>query len=86
MCYSSEISKQYTKILFEMRKFVLFLNFNCRINDSCLDGLRRTLSTISDDKSIRVWDVDSMRQLYDFASPNDVPTCVSCHPALEVSF
>ena len=50
-----------------------------------MDGLRRTLSTCSDDRTIRVWDIDSMRQLYDFATPDDSPTAVCCHPLLEVS-
>ena len=49
-----------------------------------MDGLRRTLSTCSEDRTIRVWDIDSMRQLYDFATPDDPPTVVCSHPLLEV--
>lgn len=50
-----------------------------------MDGLRRTLCSCSDDKTIRVWDIDTMRQLYDFATPDDHPSVVTCHPLLEVS-
>jgi len=49
-----------------------------------MDGLRRTVATCSDDRSIRVWDLQTQRQLYDFATPIDVPTVVTCHPMLEV--
>ncbi|CAK8679863.1 unnamed protein product [Clavelina lepadiformis] len=54
------------------------------ITDSCMDGLRRTISTCSHDNSIRVWDFDNLRQLYDFSTPDDTPSAITCHPMLEI--
>lgn len=55
-----------------------------KITDCCIDGLRRTIATCSEDGSIRIWDISTLRQLYDFTTPDDTPTSVSCHPTLEI--
>ncbi|KAG2456181.1 MIRO2 GTPase, partial [Polypterus senegalus] len=44
-----------------------------------IDGIRRHIATVSLDNTIRVWDLDSMQQLYDFIS-EDIPSAVSFHP------
>uniref|UniRef100_F7AB73 WD repeat-containing protein 90 n=1 Tax=Ciona intestinalis TaxID=7719 RepID=F7AB73_CIOIN len=54
------------------------------IRDTCIDGLRRTISTCSDDHTIRVWDIDTLRQFYDFATVDETPTALACHPLLEI--
>uniref|UniRef100_H2ZR21 CFA20 domain-containing protein n=1 Tax=Ciona savignyi TaxID=51511 RepID=H2ZR21_CIOSA len=34
------------------------------------------------DHTIRVWDIDTLRQLYDFATVDESPTALACHPML----
>jgi len=34
------------------------------------------------DKTIKLWDLDNFHQAYDFQSPTEAPTTVSCHPSL----
>ncbi|KAJ7984499.1 hypothetical protein DPEC_G00355450 [Dallia pectoralis] len=48
-----------------------------------MDGIRRHITTASCDQTVRVWDVDSMQQLYDFVS-EDTPCSVAFHPRLQV--
>ncbi|XP_041938455.1 WD repeat-containing protein 90 isoform X2 [Alosa sapidissima] len=48
-----------------------------------IDGLRRHITTASSDGTVRVWDLDSMQQLYDFLS-EDTPSSVAFHPSLPV--
>uniref|UniRef100_A0A8C7HKE2 WD repeat-containing protein 90 n=1 Tax=Oncorhynchus kisutch TaxID=8019 RepID=A0A8C7HKE2_ONCKI len=48
-----------------------------------LDGIRRRITTASCDRTVRVWDMDSMQQLYDFVS-EDTPCSVAFHPSLQV--
>uniref|UniRef100_H2ZR20 CFA20 domain-containing protein n=1 Tax=Ciona savignyi TaxID=51511 RepID=H2ZR20_CIOSA len=36
------------------------------------------------DHTIRVWDIDTLRQLYDFATVDESPTALACHPMLEI--
>lgn len=36
--------------------------------------------TLSDDRTLKIWDVDSLEALFEFASPHDAPLCVSYHP------
>ncbi|XP_062848748.1 WD repeat-containing protein 90 [Trichomycterus rosablanca] len=47
-----------------------------------VDGTRRQITTASRDGTIRVWDMDSTQQLYDFVSDedNDAPCSVAFHP------
>uniref|UniRef100_A0A3Q2NPU8 WD repeat-containing protein 90 n=1 Tax=Fundulus heteroclitus TaxID=8078 RepID=A0A3Q2NPU8_FUNHE len=44
-----------------------------------MDGIRRHLATASADGTVRVWNIDSLHQLYDFAS-EDNPCAVAFHP------
>ncbi|MED6241311.1 hypothetical protein ATANTOWER_008505 [Ataeniobius toweri] len=44
-----------------------------------VDGIRRHLTTASADGTIRVWNMDSLHQLYDFVS-EDNPCSVAFHP------
>ncbi|XP_054913901.1 WD repeat-containing protein 90 isoform X2 [Poeciliopsis prolifica] len=44
-----------------------------------VDGIRRHLTTASADGTVRVWDKDSLQQLYDFVSM-DNPRSVAFHP------
>ena len=44
------------------------------------DPMRRHLATVSSDQSIRVWDLDTLAQLFDFHAPGEVPCAISFHP------
>ncbi|KAM4715856.1 WD repeat-containing protein 90 [Anableps anableps] len=44
-----------------------------------VDGIRRHLTTASADGTVRVWNMDSLHQLYDFVS-EDRPCSVAFHP------
>ncbi|KAM4526174.1 WD repeat-containing protein 90 [Fundulus diaphanus] len=44
-----------------------------------VDGIRRHLATASADGTVRVWNMDSLHQLYDFVS-EDNPCAVAFHP------
>ncbi|XP_028822928.1 WD repeat-containing protein 90 isoform X2 [Denticeps clupeoides] len=46
-----------------------------------VDGIRQQLTTASSDGTIRVWDLHTMQQLYDFVS-EDTPSSVAFHPSL----
>ncbi|XP_063077510.1 WD repeat-containing protein 90 [Engraulis encrasicolus] len=48
-----------------------------------IDGIRRRITTASSDGTVRIWDMDSMQQLYDFIS-EDTPSSVAFHPSLPV--
>ena len=38
--------------------------------------------TVSRDKTIRLWDVETFDQAYEFSSPIDQPMSVAAHPSL----
>ena len=40
--------------------------------------------TVSDDETIRVWDLDTLSQLYDFRAANEKPCAVTYHPHQQV--
>ncbi|XP_072229948.1 WD repeat-containing protein 90 [Leuresthes tenuis] len=44
-----------------------------------VDGIRRHLTTASSDGTVRIWNMDSLHQLYDFVS-EDSPCSVAFHP------
>lgn len=46
------------------------------------DVLKNLMVTVSLDKTIRVWDLSTMQQLYEFSSPEDQATCVAVHLGL----
>ncbi|XP_041818547.1 WD repeat-containing protein 90 [Chelmon rostratus] len=48
-----------------------------------VDGLRRHLTTASSDGTVRIWNMDSLHQLYDFVS-EDSPCSVAFHPSEQV--
>ncbi|RXN21814.1 WD repeat-containing 90 [Labeo rohita] len=48
-----------------------------------VDGVRRRVTTVSKDSTVRVWDMDTMQQLYDFVSDDDESPCsVAFHPSM----
>ncbi|XP_065114825.1 WD repeat-containing protein 90 [Paramisgurnus dabryanus] len=49
-----------------------------------VDGIRQRVTTVSKDGTVRVWDMDSMQQLYDFVSDDDEdsPCSVAFHPSM----
>lgn len=51
-----------------------------------VDGTRRRITTASRDGTVRIWDVDSTQQLYDFVSDdhNDAPSSVAFHPRMPI--
>uniref|UniRef100_A0A3Q3VM96 Uncharacterized protein n=1 Tax=Mola mola TaxID=94237 RepID=A0A3Q3VM96_MOLML len=48
-----------------------------------VDGIRRHLTTASSDGTVRIWNMDSLHQLYDFVS-EDSPCCVAFHPSEQI--
>ncbi|XP_040923164.1 WD repeat-containing protein 90 [Toxotes jaculatrix] len=48
-----------------------------------VDGIRRHLTTASSDGTVRIWNMDSLHQLYDFVS-EDNPCSVAFHPSEQV--
>ena len=44
------------------------------------DSSHRYLATVSADESIRVWDLDTLAQLFDFQAPGEVPCAIAYHP------
>ena len=51
-----------------------------QILDCSFDPSRGSLVTVSDDETIRVWDLDTFNQLYDFRAANENPCTVTFHP------
>ncbi|XP_077979468.1 WD repeat-containing protein 90-like [Glandiceps talaboti] len=49
-----------------------------------VDPLRRHLATVSMDHTIRIWDMDTLQQLFDFSAPRECPCAISYHPTLQV--
>lgn len=43
---------------------------------------RRIVITVSKDKTIRLWNIATMDQVYEFSSPVDQALCVSAHPSM----
>lgn len=44
--------------------------------------IKKNVITVSRDKTIRLWDVDTFDQVYEFSSPIDQPLTVAAHPYL----
>ena len=51
------------------------------IMDASFDPVCKYIATASNDSTVRVWDYQNTRQLYDFNAPNETPTKLSFHPA-----
>ncbi|XP_017664162.1 PREDICTED: WD repeat-containing protein 90 [Lepidothrix coronata] len=47
-------------------------------------GVRKQIATVSQDSTIRVWDLVSMQQLYDFAATEEAPCAVAFHPTWKI--
>jgi WD40 repeat protein len=45
---------------------------------------RSNIVTVSRDRTIRLWDVNTLEEVYEFSSPVDQPLCVSAHPTLPI--
>ncbi len=50
------------------------------ILDASIDPMRKYIATVSNDSTIRVWDFETCKQLYDFSTPNEKPTKLCYHP------
>ena len=53
---------------------------NCVAHDKENGGHRQEIATVGEDKTIRVWDVITGSQKYEFLSPADAPTVLAYHP------
>ncbi|XP_060030083.1 WD repeat-containing protein 90 [Erinaceus europaeus] len=51
-----------------------------------MDGSQGQLATVSQDGTVRIWDLQTQQQLYDFVSPADVPCAVAFHPKRSAFF
>ncbi|KAM6424013.1 WD repeat-containing protein 90 isoform 1-T1 [Liasis olivaceus] len=45
-----------------------------------VDSSQKQLVTISEDNTIRIWNVESMQQLYEFTASDEMPCAVAFHP------
>ncbi|XP_069124737.1 WD repeat-containing protein 90-like isoform X4 [Argopecten irradians] len=55
-----------------------------RIADVAVDPYRKHMATVSEDHSIRVWDSETLQQLYDFSAPDECPCIIDYHPSRQV--
>ncbi|XP_048238655.1 WD repeat-containing protein 90-like isoform X1 [Haliotis rufescens] len=55
-----------------------------RVFGVAVDAYRKHLATVSEDHTIRVWDADTLQQLYDFSSPQECPCAISYHPSRQI--
>ncbi|XP_055662481.1 WD repeat-containing protein 90 isoform X3 [Falco peregrinus] len=49
-----------------------------------VEGTWKRMATVSQDSTIRVWDLVSMQQLYDFTAAEEMPCAVAFHPAQQI--
>ncbi|XP_052535941.1 WD repeat-containing protein 90 isoform X1 [Tympanuchus pallidicinctus] len=49
-----------------------------------VEGVWKQMATVSRDNTIRVWDLVSMQQLYDFTAADEMPCAVSFHPTQRI--
>ncbi|GFO23378.1 WD repeat-containing protein 90 [Plakobranchus ocellatus] len=55
-----------------------------RISCFSVDPQHQHLATVSEDHTIRVWDLITLQQLYDFSATDECPCCVTYHPKKQV--
>ncbi|KAK7508050.1 hypothetical protein BaRGS_00001015, partial [Batillaria attramentaria] len=55
-----------------------------RVLSAAIDPYRKHMATVSQDHSIRVWDAETLQQLYDFSAPEECPTNISYHPNCQI--
>ncbi|XP_068921625.1 WD repeat-containing protein 90 [Petaurus breviceps papuanus] len=49
-----------------------------------VEGHRKQLATVSQDNTIRIWDLVTMQQLYDFTTTEETPCAITFHPTQQV--
>uniref|UniRef100_A0A8B9Q1W1 WD repeat-containing protein 90 n=1 Tax=Apteryx owenii TaxID=8824 RepID=A0A8B9Q1W1_APTOW len=49
-----------------------------------VEGIRKQMATVSQDNTIRVWDLVTMQQLYDFTAADEMPCAVAFHPTQQI--
>ncbi|KAM9015938.1 WD repeat-containing protein 90 isoform 1-T1 [Ara ararauna] len=49
-----------------------------------MEGVWKRMATVSQDSTIRVWDLVSMQQLYDFTAAEGMPCAVAFHPTQQM--
>ncbi|KFV43748.1 WD repeat-containing protein 90, partial [Tyto alba] len=49
-----------------------------------VEGTWKQMATVSQDNTIRVWDLVSMQQLYDFTAADEMPCAVAFHPTQQI--
>ncbi|XP_010121618.1 PREDICTED: LOW QUALITY PROTEIN: WD repeat-containing protein 90, partial [Chlamydotis macqueenii] len=49
-----------------------------------VEGIWKQMATVSQDNTIRVWDLVSMQQLYDFTAAEELPCAVAFHPTQQI--
>uniref|UniRef100_A0A8B9M989 WD repeat-containing protein 90 n=1 Tax=Accipiter nisus TaxID=211598 RepID=A0A8B9M989_9AVES len=49
-----------------------------------VEGIWKQMATVSQDNTIRVWDLVSMQQLYDFTAADEMPCAVAFHPTQQI--
>ncbi|XP_052262541.1 WD repeat-containing protein 90-like isoform X2 [Dreissena polymorpha] len=54
------------------------------IRSVAVDPYRKHIATVAEDNTIRVWDSESLQQLYDFSAPNECPCTISYHPSRQI--
>ncbi|CAH3162897.1 unnamed protein product [Porites lobata] len=67
-------ARSYTTLMRSHTEQILAMSF---------DSTHRYLATVSADQSIRVWDLDTLAQLFDFQAPGEVPCAIAYHPRLQ---
>lgn len=55
-----------------------------RISCFSVDPQHQHLASVSEDHTIRVWDLNSLQQLYDFSAADECPCCVTYHPKKQI--
>ncbi|KAL8597433.1 hypothetical protein ACOMHN_050931 [Nucella lapillus] len=55
-----------------------------RVLSLAVDPYRKHMATVSQDHTIRVWDAETLQQLYDFSAPDECPSTICYHPSRQV--
>lgn len=55
-----------------------------QILNACLSSNNCHLITVSSDMSVRIWDSETLQQLYDFSSADNCPVAISCSPSSDI--
>ncbi|KAL8175023.1 UNVERIFIED_CONTAM: hypothetical protein K2H54_009384 [Gekko kuhli] len=64
-------SRDYSTIMRSHRDSVLAFS---------VEGLQQELATVSQDDTIRIWNLETMQQLYEFSASEETPCAVAFHP------